>query len=121
MFLTYKTTFDAAHQIPDSDELITKKCARKHGHTYRLKLMLDLDLMKAYYMKEFIDFALIKRDVDKLLDKYDHVDITEFYNLHTVEEIAEDLMKQLRNHFGANSEVEIRFELSETDKFGVYI
>lgn len=25
---------EAAHQLPDSDDLITKKCANLHGHTY---------------------------------------------------------------------------------------
>ncbi len=119
MFLIYRTSFDSAHQIPDTEELLTKKCANKHGHTYHLKLFLDVDLMKAFYMKNFVDFELIKQTVNFILEKYDHKDITELYKLHTVEDIAEDLMNRLRSHYGANSEVEIRFELFETDKFGV--
>ncbi len=42
MKLSVKHYFDASHQLPDTKYLVTKACARLHGHTYAVKIDIDL-------------------------------------------------------------------------------
>ncbi len=61
-------TFDAAHRL---DHLPAgHKCARIHGHTYRLKVFLGgpIDPVVGW----IVDFAEVKRIVTDVLDPLDH-------------------------------------------------
>jgi 6-pyruvoyltetrahydropterin/6-carboxytetrahydropterin synthase len=97
----YKREFAAAHIISGHP-----KCGRMHGHNYLL-------LVKAYgKSSEWLDFEVIKRTVDGLIDeKYDHRDIGNM----TCEHLAKQIQDSLTSSF--KSRVEI--ELWETGKFGV--
>lgn len=55
--------FDSAHQLPDTEWLVTKACARLHGHTYAVIVDADNELNKGGMV---IDFKAIKQVIDKL-------------------------------------------------------
>jgi 6-pyruvoyltetrahydropterin/6-carboxytetrahydropterin synthase len=62
-----KRFIDAAHQLPDSKDLITKKCANLHGHTYYIKVLIS-GVNDSSGM--VIDFSGIKNIIDELDHKY---------------------------------------------------
>lgn len=117
MQLVGKFTFDSAHFIEDSDDLLTKKCAEEHGHTYHLELRINMEDLQNFYKKDFIDFALIKDMMKTVLAKYDHKNISKLYNLHTAEQIAFALRKDI-SHFYSGL-VGMELILFETDNWGV--
>lgn len=57
--------FDAAHQLPDSEYLITKACARLHGHTYAVIVEASCE---PWDIKGgmIVDFKGIKNIIDEL-------------------------------------------------------
>lgn len=61
-------TFDAAHRLDHLPE--GHKCARVHGHTYRLRVVLagPLDPKIGW----ILDFAEIKARTNAVLDRVDH-------------------------------------------------
>ena len=65
MKLTIRHFFDAAHQLPDTEHLITKGCANLHGHTYAVKIEFDGD-SKDLKGGMVVDFKGIKNIVDIL-------------------------------------------------------
>lgn len=118
MNLLYKTSIDCGHRIEDSDDLITKKCAEPHGHTYNLEFTISLDALKIRFGRTFVDFALLKNPIETALSNYDHHDITEKYGLHTVEELA------VRIKYDVAEELDIlpavmKLRVFETAKYGV--
>ena len=54
----------AAHQLPDSDDLITKECSNLHGHTYLVKTRFSSPKNKRNGM--VVDFKGIKQIVNIL-------------------------------------------------------
>lgn len=71
--------FDASHQLTDSDLLVTKACARLHGHTYAVKIKIRAkELNKAGMI---IDFTSIKQAIDIL----DHRHINDVFKEHRIE------------------------------------
>lgn len=67
MKLQVRHYFDSAHQLKDSDELVTKACARLHGHTYAVIVEAEAELNKAGMV---IDFKAIKQIIDRLDHRY---------------------------------------------------
>lgn len=67
--------FDAAHQLPDSEDLVSKGCATLHGHTYKV-------IVEAYGEPRasgmLIDFKAVKQTIDRL----DHAPILLEGNQH---------------------------------------
>lgn len=78
--------FDSAHQLKDSPELITKACARLHGHTYAVKIEAEAELNSAGMV---IDFRAIKDVIDQLDHQYIN-DIFEKKNI-TLQPTAENI------------------------------
>jgi len=72
MKLEIKHFFDAAHQLEDSDLLITKQCARLHGHTYAVKVVVWHNVNRAGMV---IDFRAIK----DVIDRFDHEFINDVF------------------------------------------
>ena len=68
MIIFKEFTFDSAHALPYVPD--DHKCKRVHGHTYRLKVLIegDLDPKLAWVM----DFALIKDVIKPIIDEVDH-------------------------------------------------
>lgn len=121
MKLIYKTSIDCAHSIPDSPDLITKKCARQHGHTYNMEFSFDLPSLKKYLTKKedsFIDFAVIKDLVQEVVDKYDHQSLNQF-NIFTVEQLCLMVKAQLVTKLKYQNDNAITLRIFETAKYGV--
>ncbi len=92
MDLTKRLYFDAAHRLPDSQDLVTKRCTRPHGHTYALTVKISADNFEGSMI---VDFGRIKT----VVDRYDHTDLNAFLEIPTAENIlvmlAEDLQRML--------------------------
>lgn len=67
MKLQVRHYFDSAHQLKDSDGLVTKACARLHGHTYAVIVEAEAELNKAGMV---VDFKAIKQIIDRLDHRY---------------------------------------------------
>lgn len=55
--------FDAAHQLPDSEDLVSKGCANLHGHTYKVEVQAHGHHLNGGML---IDFKAVKQVIDKL-------------------------------------------------------
>lgn len=76
--LTCYREFEASHRIPEHP-----KCGKLHGHTYKVTVVLSV--MKPTLRSGMIlDFGVIK----KLLDRFDHTYLNEFFRMPTAENIA---------------------------------
>lgn len=60
--------FEAAHHLPDSDGLTTKKCLNNHGHTYGVRVKVAANTLADNFV---VDFGTIKSVIDEL----DHAQI----------------------------------------------
>jgi 6-pyruvoyltetrahydropterin/6-carboxytetrahydropterin synthase len=87
--LKYRTHFDAAHQLLDSESLVTKKCSKLHGHRWEVEVIIKTDRLKDGMI---IDFKEIKEVVDKL----DHQYLNDFYENPTAEIISTSIYKTLK-------------------------
>ena len=85
--------FDASHQLPDSIHLCTKACARMHGHTYKVKVLMEGDNSRNGMV---IDFKVIKDAID-VLDHRHINDIFEEYKFN-VPATAENIAIFLADH-----------------------
>jgi 6-pyruvoyltetrahydropterin/6-carboxytetrahydropterin synthase len=63
--LGYKTTFDAAHRLPEHQG----KCRNLHGHTYRIELLFSGPKGEGGMI---LDFGIVKQKVKAALDRWDH-------------------------------------------------
>ena len=59
--------FDASHQLRDSPDLFTKKCAQLHGHTYKVKVTIEGQNDRSGMV---IDFGKVKETVNVLDHKH---------------------------------------------------
>ena len=89
MKLTKRMYFDAAHQLPDSPQLTTKRCARPHGHTYALDVEIYGNLHPTAGM--IVDFGLL----NQVVEKYDHIDLNYVLDVPT----AENILLMLKREF----------------------
>lgn len=67
MKIEVKHFFSAAHKLPDSEYLVTKECARLHGHTYAVKVSIDAAHTRNGMV---VDFKAIKNVIDELDHQY---------------------------------------------------
>ena len=120
MQLICKFVLDSGHQLPDSKDLLTKKCTQQHGHRYSVEVGLDYALLSRFYdVKEFVDFSFIKRDVvERMVKRYDHRTIT-----ITVEELANRIKESIGVFYDIfpDDEQLVRVRIFETEKWGVEV
>lgn len=79
--------FEAAHQLPDSDELITKACNRLHGHTYCVKVSAIGGKSENGFV---LDFSAIKQ----IIDQYDHRFLNDLIKIPTTAENLATIFKE---------------------------
>lgn len=80
----------AAHQLPDSEDLVTKECARLHGHTYLVKVEIESPALDNKRSGMIVDFKAIKNIIN-ILDHRFINDVFKEYNFNeptTAENIA---------------------------------
>lgn len=113
MLLFKEFTFDSAHFLPHVPE--GHKCKAMHGHTYRLVLYLEGELVKD--LDWVMDFADLKSIVQPVIDVLDHKVLNEISGLEnpTCENIARWLWANLKPKTPLMS----RIELFETPTSGV--
>lgn len=61
--IEFEHYFSAAHHLPDSNGLTTKKCLNNHGHTYGVRVFLEATTLTDNFV---VDFGTIKDTIDKL-------------------------------------------------------
>lgn len=85
--LTVKSHFDAAHALHGYPGV----CYRLHGHTWDVEVTVvgdELDELGILY-----DFKLLKDDLDKVLQRYDHVYLNEIPPFTKTSPTAENLAR----------------------------
>jgi 6-pyruvoyltetrahydropterin/6-carboxytetrahydropterin synthase len=89
-------SFDAAHQLPHVPE--GHKCARLHGHTFSVQVHVSGPVDPFYGW--VIDFDVIKKNVQPLIDQLDHHYLNEIPGLEnpTSENIALWLWVRLKTN-----------------------
>lgn len=93
--------FDAAHQLPDSQHLVTKKCANLHGHTYAV-------IVKAFGSNSQGGMVVDFKGIKEIIDELDHVFINDVFKNHvnwaetpsTAENIAIFLYERIQEEYG---------------------
>lgn len=106
MKLLIQHYFDAAHQLPDTPYLVTKACARLHGHTYAVKVEIESKELKGGMV---IDFKAVK----SLIDVLDHEYINDVFirlgikDEPSAENIAKFIANQIEKELGFKSIVHI--------------
>lgn len=68
-----KHFFDAQHQLPDTEYLVSKGCNNYHGHTYKVEVSFEGETLRGGMV---VDFKGIKEVIDRL----DHTAIYETGN-----------------------------------------
>jgi len=99
-------TFDAAHRLDHLPE--GHKCARVHGHTYRLTITLEGDLKQPIGWVR--DFAEIKQLVNAhAVDHLDHTTLNDVPGLEqpTTEHIAIWIWDRLSPHLPELAEIKL--------------
>lgn len=66
MKLEIRHFFDSAHQLPDTEYLVTKACARLHGHTYAVIVTFENIDEALNPGGMVVDFKGIKNIIDTL-------------------------------------------------------
>lgn len=98
--------FEAAHHLNNYEG----KCARPHGHSYRLRVTVSKQAGMEDKAGILIDFDVIKRAVtEAVVDKYDHQNLNEFFQRPTAEVMVRvmhyDIQKWFTDH-GMNVSVD---------------
>ena len=104
--LTVEDSFAAAHKLPAHKG----KCKHLHGHTFRVRVTVcgkELDEEQGF----LIDFGVIKGELKKLLDTFDHQflnDLPLFKDVPpTSEAIAKTVFEELFNQLPGLSSVTV--------------
>jgi len=113
MLIFKKFTFDSAHALPNVPD--GHKCKEVHGHTYKLTLFIEGDLID--HLDWVMDFAVVKKTVDPIIDIVDHKYLNDIEGLEnpTCEKIAIWLWNKIKVGIPALK----RIELNETPTSGV--
>lgn len=90
-----KTAFEAAHFIRG----YAGKCARLHGHNWEVIAIVRGEKLDELGM--LIDFRILKSELKKVLDEFDHRFLNELEPFTTENPTAENLARQIFNQLAA--------------------
>lgn len=90
-----KTAFEAAHFIRG----YAGKCARLHGHNWEVIAIVRGEKLDELGM--LIDFKILKSELKKVLDEFDHRFLNELEPFTTENPTAENLARQIFNQLAA--------------------
>ena len=113
MIIFKEFTFDSAHSLPNVPE--GHKCKAIHGHTYRLKVIIEGELDP--HLGWVMDFADIKQAIKPVIEEIDHKYMNDIEGLEnpTCEAIAKWLWDKMKPNLPLLKEI----ELHETPTSGV--
>lgn len=81
--ITKRFEFEAAHVLPWHPG----KCARQHGHSYKLEVDVTGNLNDNGIVSDFSDIKeLVKKEI---VDKYDHQNLNDYFGNPTAEVMAQ--------------------------------
>lgn len=105
MLVSKKTSFDAAHHLPNYDG----KCRNPHGHRWVVELGVSGKVDSETGM--VVDFSWLKKVLkEEVTDKFDHSNLNDFYPNPTAETIARDLFESILNNWVQGPEEPLRME-----------
>lgn len=86
--------FEASHHLPEYEGA----CSRLHGHSYKMQVTVSGSVDDMSGM--IIDFNVLKSIVkDKVVDKYDHQYLNDFFPNPTAENMVQHIFKTLNVSF----------------------
>jgi 6-pyruvoyltetrahydropterin/6-carboxytetrahydropterin synthase len=110
--VTKKFSFSYAHHLPEYDG----DCQRVHGHNSNVEVEFSnqAPIMPAAYPGMVVDFKIIKKIVDPIIDELDHHDLNQvIVGNPTAENIAQWIADKIgKTSIGAGL---VRVQVSETD------
>lgn len=115
--INIKSNFSAAHNLVGYQG----DCANVHGHNWNVRLALICSTIDTIGMT--IDFKVLKKDFNKLLESFDHKNlnsIPEFTRKNpTSESIAKVIFSKASDMFNSDSVKVSEVEVSESEKYSV--
>jgi 6-pyruvoyltetrahydropterin/6-carboxytetrahydropterin synthase len=90
------TEFDAAHSLPGYQG----KCARLHGHTYQVEMVVEGDVGENGFV---IDFYQLKNILTAVLQDLDHNCLNDILPNPTAETIAQWISERLKKDMETTS------------------
>lgn len=87
--LAVETTFAASHQLKG----YKGKCAKLHGHTWRVRLTVQGDELNQVGM--LVDFADLKKNLLESTDRLDHQHLNDLPPFDTINSTSENLARIL--------------------------
>ncbi len=94
--ITVSAAFEAAHFI----EGYAGKCARLHGHNWTVEAVVRGAELDALGM--LIDFKILKAELNKILDEFDHRFLNELAAFATENPTAENLARKVFERLAAS-------------------
>jgi len=82
--------FESAHQLKGS---IYGKCQNLHGHRYHLVVEVEGEVDKFGWVCDFAEIEEIVKE--HILDKFDHRNLNDYFELSTAENIAKHVFEKL--------------------------
>ncbi|NLH98452.1 MAG: 6-carboxytetrahydropterin synthase QueD [Chthonomonadales bacterium] len=105
--LIVKTTFEASHSIPGHEG----KCARLHGHTYRVEAEFSGDELDRIGMLR--DFSELRRALEEIVP--DHTHLNDVLDVPTT---AEHVARWIFDELAARELPVTAVAVWETDRYG---
>lgn len=91
-----RSAFEAAHFIKGYDG----KCARLHGHNWEVAAIVRGEKLDKLGM--LIDFKILKAELNKVLDEFDHRFLNELETFAEENPTAENLARQIFERLASN-------------------
>ena len=91
-----KAAFEAAHYIDG----YAGKCARLHGHNWEVVAVVRGEQLDKLGM--LIDFKILKAELKKVLDEFDHRFLNELATFAEENPTAENLAREIYKRFGSS-------------------
>ncbi|NQU18438.1 MAG: 6-carboxytetrahydropterin synthase QueD [Candidatus Saganbacteria bacterium] len=89
--LMVEDTFSAAHQLSGYEG----KCENLHGHTFRVQVFITGDKLDKIGM--LVDFKMIRAELKKVLDEFDHTNLSDLPLFKEQNPTAENLAREIYN------------------------
>lgn len=111
MKLCKEFTFDAAHFLKN----YKGKCENLHGHTYRLRVVLDGPVQENGLVMDFVELKAVVKS--KVIDKLDHTHLNDTIDQSSAENIAIWIWNELKDDLPLLTEVWV---WETADSFAIY-
>lgn len=111
MFISKSFSFEAAHILPRHPG----KCSREHGHSWRVIVEVSGPIQKE---SQFVmDYATLKREVQPIIDRFDHQHLNGFVKYPSSENLAIHIAHELCGKligYGHEPNLRLVVKVSET-------